>query len=88
LVSTKAFDGAWHDAHDCVPFPERIGSKKSFLPNAIPSTVCGLLLGINGGGNVCAKIAGITNGAGVGGPIGIGVGGGIGITFSLSFLQE
>jgi hypothetical protein len=45
---------------------DKIGSKNNFLPNATPSTVCGLFTGIIGGKMFLANNCGISRGNGVG----------------------
>jgi len=53
VSSVNEFSGLWQLAQDCELFPESFLSKNNFFPRATPSSVRGLLFGINGAINFC-----------------------------------
>jgi hypothetical protein len=53
VLSVNEFCGLWQDAQACVLSPESFVSKNNFFPKATPSSVRGLLAGINGSINFC-----------------------------------
>ena len=65
-VSEKAFFGEWQSAQACELSPDKIGSKNNFFPKAIPSTVCGLSIGVIGANIFSLNSGGVSIGLGVG----------------------
>ena len=63
--SVKAFSGAWQSTHANVLSKDKIGSKNNFFPKAMPSTVCGLSIGITGANMLSSNTFGISRELGV-----------------------